>query len=108
MLKVLLFLLAGVIIVALAWFLAGIPGHVVATIGAYTLETSAPIAIVMLVALVVAILIVLRILGGLLAIPRTGAAWHRRHRLALGERAVTRVLIALAAGEKGTARKEAR
>jgi HemY protein len=108
MLKVLLFLLAGVVIVALAWFLAGIPGHVAATVGAYTLETSAPVAIVLLVALVVVILIVLRILGGLLAIPRTGAGWHRRHRLALGERAVTRVLVALAAGEKGTARKEAR
>ncbi len=62
----------------------------------------------MLVALVVVILIVLRLLRGVLGIPRTGAAWRRRHRLALGERAVTRVLVALAAGEQAAARKEAR
>jgi HemY protein len=108
MLKVILFLLAGVIILTLAWLLAGIPGHVVASIGSVTIETSAPIAILILVALVAVILIVLRIARGVLGIPRTGAGWRRRHRLALGNKAVTRVLVALAAGEKGTARKEAR
>jgi HemY protein len=106
--KVILFLLTGFVILTVAWLLAGIPGHVVASIGAYTIDTSAPVAILMLTALVVMILIVLRILSGLLAIPRTGTGWHRRHRLALGERAVTRVLVALAAGEQGSARKEAR
>jgi HemY protein len=108
MLKVLVFLLAGVVIVAVAWLLAAIPGHVVASIGAFTIETSPPIAILMLVVLVIATLIFLRIVRGLLAIPRTGAGWRRRHRLALGQRAVTRVLVALAAGEQGDARKEAR
>lgn len=108
MLKVALFLLTGFVILAAAWFLAGMPGHVVASIGAFTIETSTPVAILMLVALVVVVLIVLRLLRGVLGIPRTGAAWHRRHRLALGERAVTRVLVALAAGEQAAARKEAR
>jgi HemY protein len=108
MLKVVLFLLAGCVILAVAWLLAGIPGHVVASIGAFTLETSAPFAILILVALVVAILVVLRIVRAALGIPSAGAGWRRRHRLALGERAVTRVLIALAAGEQGAARKEAR
>lgn len=108
MLKIILFLLAGSVIVSIAWFLAGVPGHVVASVGSLTIETSAPVAIVMLVALVVAILILLRIVRGVLAIPRTGAGWRRRHRLALGERSVTRVLVALAAGEHGAARKEAR
>jgi HemY protein len=108
MLKVILFLLAGFVIVAIAWLLAGIPGHVVASIGAFTIETSTPVAILLLVALVTVILILLRVLRGILAIPRTGAGWRRSHRLALGEKAVTRVLIALAAGEQGAARKEAR
>jgi HemY protein len=108
MLKVLLFLVAGFVIVAVAWLLAGIPGHVVASIGAFTFETSAPIAILLLVALVVVILIVLRIVRGVLGVPRASAGWRRRHRLVLGERAVTRVLVALAAGEQGSARKEAR
>ncbi len=108
MLKVILFLLGGFVILAVAWLLAGIPGHVVASIGAFTIETSAPVAILMLVALVVVVLIALRLLRGVLGLPRTGISWRRRHRLALGERAVTRVLVALAAGEQGVARKEAR
>jgi HemY protein len=108
MLKVLLFLFTGFIVIAVAWLLAGIPGHVAASIGEYTIETSAPVAILMLAALVIVILVVLRVLRSLLAIPRAGAGWHRRHRLALGESAVTRVLVALAAGEPGAARKEAR
>jgi HemY protein len=88
MLKVVLFLLAGCAFVAVAWLLAGISGHVVASIGAYTIETSTPIAI--------------------LAVPRIGAGWRRRHRLALGDRIVTRVLVALAADEPAVALKEAR
>src|SRR5947209_2672121 len=107
MLKAVLFLLVGGAVLAASWLLAGVPGHVVASVGAYTIETSAPVAILLLGVLIVAILIVLRILRGILSIPRTGADWRRRHRLSLGETAVTRVLVALAAGEQGTARKEA-
>jgi HemY protein len=108
MLKVILFLLAGSIIVTAAWLLAGIPGHVVASIGAFTIETSTPFAILMLVALVAAIVLLLRVVRGLLALPRQGAGWRRNHRVVMGERAVTRVLVALAAGENAAARKEAR
>ena len=108
MLKVLLFLVAAVVIIAVAWLLAGIPGHVAASIGTVTVETSAPVAILILVLFVVAILVLLRIVRGVLGIPRRGAGWRRHRRLVLGQRAVTRVLVALAAGEQGAARKEAR
>ncbi len=108
MLKVILFLLAGGAIIAAGWLLAGIPGHVVASVGSISIDTSAPFAILMLVALFVALSIVLRTLRAVWAIPRAGAGWRSRHRLALGEKAVTRVLVALAAGEQGAARKEAR
>jgi HemY protein len=108
MLKVILFVFAGCVIVAVAWLLAGIPGQVVASFGAYTIETSAPVAILILVALIVLILVVLRVVRGVLGIPRAGAGWRRRHRLAVGDRTITRVLVALAAGEQGAARKEAR
>ena len=108
MLKVILFLLVGCVIMAVAWLLTGIPGHVAASIGAYTVETSTPVAILILVVLVTLILILLRIVRGVLAVPRTGAGWRRRHCLALGDRAVTRALVALAAGESAIARKEAR
>jgi HemY protein len=108
MLKVILFLLAGAVVILLAWILASIPGHVVASIGAFTIETSTPVAILMMVALLIVTIILMRILRGVLAIPRSGKDWRRRHRLTYGERTVTRVLVALAAGEQALARKEAR
>ncbi|WP_428533466.1 heme biosynthesis HemY N-terminal domain-containing protein [Rhodopila sp.] len=107
MLKVVLFLIAGCVIAVVAWLLAGIPGHVAVSVGAYTIETSAPFAIVMLVAMVVLILLVLRIGRGLRGIPKAGAGWNRRRRGSSGQRAITRVLVALAAGEQGAARKQA-
>jgi HemY protein len=108
MLKVLAFLAAGAVIVALAWGLAGVPGHFAASIGQFTIETSTPFAVLLLVALVLAIMLLLRILRALMGIPRTSAGWRRRHRLALGQKSITRVLVALAAGEQVAARKEAR
>jgi HemY protein len=108
MLKVILFLVAGVVVVAFAWTLTGIPGHFVASVGAFTVETSTPFAILMLAALIAATLILLRILGAMMRLPRATALWRGRHRVALGEKAITRVLLALAAGEQGAARKEAR
>jgi HemY protein len=108
MLKVVLFLCVACFFIAAMWLLAGIPGHVLVSIGAFTVETSAPVALVSLGALIVVILIMLHIARVTLRVPRTGAEWRRRHRLTLGNRAVTRVLVALAAGEQGTARKEAR
>ena len=108
MLKVILFLVAASVIVVVAWMLAGIPGHVAASIGAFSIETSAPVAILMLAVLVIALLLLFRLLRGLRSIPRSGVAWRRRRRAAIGDRAVTRVLVALAAGEQGPARKEAR
>ena len=108
MLKVVLFVIAGCVIIAAAWLLAGVTGHVDATIGSVTIATSAPMAILALIVFVVAVLIILRLCRAILAIPSTGARWRRRHRLSLGERSVTRVLTALAAGDQGNARKEAR
>lgn len=108
MLKAFLFILAGCIFVAAAWLLAGVPGHVVASVGAFTVETSTPVAIVLLLALVAVILILLRILRAVFGIRGKAAGWRSRRRTALGERAVTRVLVALAAGEHAPARKEAR
>lgn len=108
MLKVILFLLVGFVIVAMGWLLAGIPGHISGSVDGYTIATSAPFAILMLVILVVAIVIVLRVLRGLLSLPRSGADWRRRRRVARGEMAVTRGLVELAAGQPQKARKEAR
>ncbi len=108
MLKIILFLVAGFVIIAAAWLLAGIPGHILASIGTFTIETTPPFAILALAVFVIVTLILLRVAGAILAIPRTGAGWWRSRRSASGERAVTRVLVALAAGEQASSRKEAR
>ena len=108
MLRIVLFLAVGAAVVAGAWYLADVPGHVSLAIGDLTIETSTPVAIVLTVVLVAAILAIWWILGFVLGLPGAGARWRRRHRLASGEKAVTRVLVALAAGEQGTARKEAK
>ncbi|WP_428486710.1 heme biosynthesis HemY N-terminal domain-containing protein [Rhodopila sp.] len=105
---VVLFLIIGTTVVAAAWSLGNLPGHVSASIGSITIETSASLAILVIVLLLVVIVILLRLLGGIAALPKAGAGWRRRHRLRLGERAITRVLVALAAGEQTVARKEAR
>jgi HemY protein len=107
MLKVVLFLLGGAAFIALAWFVAGIPGQVAGSIGPISFQASTPIAILVLVVIVALGVILLGLLRRLITLPRSGAAWRRRYRRARGENAVTRVLVALAAGEPGTARTEA-
>lgn len=108
MFRIILFLCAAALVVAAAWFFAGIPGHVVASFGNLTLDTTPAVAVLVVVVAVVVILLIWRLLTAILGIPGSGLRWRRRHRLAVGDRAVTRLLIALAAGEKDVARKEAR
>jgi HemY protein len=103
-----LFLIIGIVVIAAAWGLANLPGQVTASIGSLTIETSVAFAILALLALFVVGLILLRVLGGILGLPKTGAAWRHRRRLNVGERAITRVLVALAAGDQREARTEAR
>lgn len=106
--RVLLFLLVGIVIIAAAWGLANLPGRITATIGSYAIETSAAFAILVFLLLFLALLLVWRVLGAILGIPGAGLRWRRRHRLGVGERAINRVLVALAAGEQSVARREAR
>lgn len=106
--RVFLFLIVGVVVMVAAWELANLPGRVSASIGSITIETSIGFAILTLVLLFVAIFLGLRIFGVLVGLPAAGLGWQRRRRLELGERAVTRVLVALAAGEQRDARRDAR
>jgi HemY protein len=106
--RVFIFLIVAVAFVAGAWLLAGIPGQVSATIGSFTFETTAPFAILAIILLGLAVIVLLRIITGLARLPRSGAGWRRRQRVRAGEAAVTRVLVALAAGDQAAARKHAR
>lgn len=105
--RLLIALVLGIVIVAVAWFLAGITGHVSVTVGTWDIETSVPIAVLGVVILMVALIVLLRILVGIWLIPGTTAHWRRGLRLRAGQRALNRVLVALAAGEQATARKSA-
>jgi HemY protein len=106
--RVFVFLIVAVVVVVAAWLLAGVPGHVSASIGSFKFETTAPFAILAAILLVAAVIILLRVITGIMRIPRTGAGWRRRRRLKAGETSVTRGLVALAAGDQGAARKQAR
>lgn len=106
--KVFVFLVVAVAVIAAAWALANLPGHVSASIGSLTIETSAAFAILALLILFGVALALTRILAAVFGLPRTGASWRRGRRLKLGEKSVTRVLVALAAGEQKEATKEAR
>nr|WP_294511764.1 heme biosynthesis HemY N-terminal domain-containing protein [uncultured Rhodopila sp.] len=79
-----------------------------ATIGTFTVSTSAAFAILALIFFVVAVVIVARIVYGIIGMPRTGGSWRRRRRAESGETSVTRVLVALAAGDERAALKQAR
>ena len=48
-------LIVGAVVVAVGWWLAALPGHLSASLAGYTLETSAPIAILALVVVVLAV-----------------------------------------------------
>ncbi len=65
--RVILFLIIAAAIVAGAWFLSGVSGHVTATIGTFTVSTSAAFAILALILFVVAIVIIV-----------ADHLWHRR------------------------------
>jgi HemY protein len=105
--RVLLVLVFGVVVVALGWALASLPGRVSAEIGDVSFEASAPVATLGLLLLFTLLYAAFRLLGALVRLPRS---WRRRQaarRRYGGDVAITRTLLALAAGETGDARREA-
>jgi HemY protein len=107
MLRVLLVLLVGGAVLVVAWALAGLPGHVTAQIGDTTFEAATPVVALGLLLVFAVHYAVLRLFGAAVRLPRTLAIRRAAHRRRTGEVAVTRALLALAAGEKGDARREA-
>jgi HemY protein len=105
--RVLFVLVASVVTLAVAWMVAGLPGRVTAQFGAITVETATPIAAVGLVVLFVVLYVIFRLLGMLLRLPGITARWDAARDRRRGDLAVGRALVALAAGDKADARREA-
>ncbi len=107
MLRVFGVLITAAIVVALAWALAGLPGTVSAEIGGYAYEARASVTALGLLVLFIVLYGVVRLIGVLLASPRTARRWRLQRRRHQGDLAITRTLLALGAGEAGGARREA-
>jgi HemY protein len=101
------FTVAAAILIALAWYVSRLPGHVDVDIGAAQFEARLPAAILLVVVIFGALYVLLRVVGALLRSPRRAVLSIRVNRRGAGERAVTRTLLALAAGDPHDARREA-
>ncbi len=97
----------GIIVFAFAWFVASLPGRISIDTGPYTLETSSSLAVTALLLLFIVLYLVVRLVLLVVFIPRAGSLWRGGRRRRAGDMAVTRALVALAAGEKADARREA-
>ncbi len=105
--RLLLILALSAIAVAAAWWIADLPGRVAMSIGTLSLETTAPVAVVLAGIALLILYVVLRFLGLLLFWPRRLRAWRLRRRRAAGDAAVTRALVTIAAADKSGALRAA-
>lgn len=105
--RILGLLLVAALVLGAAWYLAGLQGTITARIGGTTIE--APSAIAALAAALAFLLgfLALRLLGGLIRLPRRLHAWRGARQRRLGEVAATRAMVSLAAGEPEEARRDA-
>ena len=107
MLRAAKFMVLAAVFLALAWWIGGLPGDVTAHSGPYTVQTSVPAAILVLFLMAVLFTVLLRVLGGLRRAPGGFGAWRGGRRQKLGEVAVQRAFVALAAEDAVAARAEA-
>ncbi|HTW28440.1 MAG TPA: heme biosynthesis HemY N-terminal domain-containing protein [Acetobacteraceae bacterium] len=105
--RVILFLILAALVVALAWWVAGLPGAATLQLGATTIQASVPVVVLLAVVLFLVLYSVLRLLALLVSLPRRLRAARATRARRQGEAAITRTLVALAAGEAGDARREA-
>jgi HemY protein len=98
----------GVLVFAAAWLVASLPGRIsIIDAGPYTVETSDSLALATLLLVFIVLYALVRLMMLILFVPRAGSLWRGGRRRRAGDLAVTRALVALAAGEKADARREA-
>jgi len=90
-----------------AWRIAALPGRIAGEFAGYSFETSTPVAVLSLFALFVVLYTLFRLLAAILRLPTLGSRWQMARRRQGGDVAVTRALVAIAAGDANPARREA-
>jgi HemY protein len=105
--RVMLVLLVALVVLALAWGLAGLPGRVTGEVGDISFEAATPVAALALVLAFILLYALIRLIVVAIRLPRVLRERQAIRRRRAGDAAVTRALLALAAGEKGDARREA-
>jgi HemY protein len=100
-------ILTAAIAVAVAWWVAHLPGQASFTIGEFAVEASASVMVLAAVILFVVLYIFARVIAYLLSMPMRLRRWRRERNRSFGDIAVNRTLLALAAGDEGDARREA-
>ncbi len=105
--RIVLLLIAAAIALAIAWVIAGLPGEVSARIGRYDIKAAAPVAALGSLLLFFLAYWLVRLIGMVLRSPRAWGRYRAGTRRRGGDQAVTRALVALAAGDSGGARREA-
>jgi len=107
MLKALKYILITGILLAIAWWVASLPGNVTAEAGRFTITTSTPASLLLLFLLVALLTITIRVIGGVRRVPGGFLAWRGGRRQKLGDNATERGIVALAAGDAKQAQTEA-
>jgi HemY protein len=105
--RVLYFLLAAIIVLAAAWFVAGLPGRFTAQIGDTTVEAATPVVALVLLLTLAVLSVLFRLIWSLIRLRWHLGRWRNARQRRLGDASVTRALLALAAGAKADARREA-
>jgi HemY protein len=105
--RVILVLIAACVFIAVAWGIYRLPGTVSAEVGSYSFSAASPVAALAVIILVTIVYILLRLLGYIVFMPQRWRRWRATRNRRFGDIAVTRALVALAAGDTGDARREA-
>jgi HemY protein len=105
--RVLWVLISAGVVLGIAWLLSRLSSHVSLTFGSIAVDAPAAVAVLAAVIGFAVLYAVVRLLGTLLRTPRVLGNWQTARHRRLGDLAVTHTLLALAAGEKAEARREA-
>ena len=105
--RILSILLWSTLGITFAWIVAHLPGRVNAIAGRYSVEVSTPVAMAAVLLTFLVLYLLFRFLVLVLRLPHHGSIWRMGRQRRAGDVAVTRALVALAAGEKADARREA-